>query len=301
MGIIATQNDKSEKLRSDYPALTRSSRSIFTKPAKRPARCTVEQFTLGWMQIRVITFPAEPEITQPTTKRPRWWGSLNIRQIANPEAFSRRPNLEVIQVEGIAPLRRQQVGDPEVMRQRRPSNIWFVGSIDGKVALRNLEPCMLETLYIVLSASGFVVVFSLIWMGVLILLSRMGGWHGLAREFPATGRIQDANSKMHRWCSARLGLFANYNNCLTLIVSDNGLYMRTNIFLRFAHRPLLIPRPAIVDFSAGSSIIFSSTKITLNRKNDVAPTVITLYGRGLSNTLATWLNEGQEHQEDAAD
>lgn len=150
---------------------------------------------------------------------------------------------------------------------------------------------MFETLYVILSGSGFVLVFGLIWIGVLTLLSRMGGWHGLAKEFPATGRIQGPDSIMHRWCSARLSLFVNYNNCLTLIVSERGLYMRTNIFLRYAHRPLLIPREAIVDFSAGSTLLFRSTKITLNRKNDVAPKVITFYGRGLAPTLANWLGD----------
>ena len=150
---------------------------------------------------------------------------------------------------------------------------------------------MLETLSLILSASGFVVVFSLIWMGVLSLLARMGGWHGLAREFPASGKMDGTNSKMHRWCSARLSLFVNYNNCLTLIISERGLYMRTNIFLRYGHRPLLIPREASVDFSAGSTLLFRSTKITLKRKNDVAPKVITFYGRGLAPTLANWLGD----------
>ena len=150
---------------------------------------------------------------------------------------------------------------------------------------------MLETIYIILSGSGFVLVFGLIWTGVLTLLSRMGGWHALAREFPATGRIQDENSKMHRWCSARFSLLVNYNNSLTLIVSQRGLYMRTNMFLRFAHRPILIPREAVIDFSTGSALLFTSTKITLQRKNDRAPTVITFYGRGLAPTLAQWLGE----------
>ena len=150
---------------------------------------------------------------------------------------------------------------------------------------------MFETLYVILSGSGFVLVFGLIWVGVLTLLSRMGGWHGLAKEFPATGRIQGPDSIMHRWCSARLSLFVNYNNCLTLIISERGLYMRTNIFLRYGHRPLLIPREAIVDFSAGSTLLFRSTKITLKRKNDASPKVITFYGRGLAPTLANWLGD----------
>ena len=153
---------------------------------------------------------------------------------------------------------------------------------------------MLETLYVILSGSGFVLVFGLIWTGVLTLLSRLGGWHGLAKEFPATGRIQGSDTKMHRWCSARFSFLVNYNNCLTLIVGERGLYMRTNMFLRFAHRPILIPREAIVDLSSGSTLLFKSTKITLKRKNDATPNVITFYGRGLAPTLANWFGDPEE-------
>ena len=158
---------------------------------------------------------------------------------------------------------------------------------------------MFETLYVILSGSGFVLVFGLIWTGVLTLLSRMGGWHGLAKEFPATGRIQGADTKMHRWCSARLSFLVNYNNCLTLIVGERGLYMRTNMFLRFAHRPILIPREAIIDLSSGSTLLFRSTKITLQRKNDATPNVITFYGRGLAPTLANWFGEPDVGADDA--
>jgi hypothetical protein len=151
---------------------------------------------------------------------------------------------------------------------------------------------MQEVIYLIITAAGFVVVFSLVWTGVLTLLSRTGGWHGLAHEFPAIGRIgEGGGGKMHRFCSARLSLFVNYNNCLTLIVSERGLYMRTNVFLRFAHSPILIPRSAIIDYAPASGIIFSSTKITLQREKDIEPKVITFYGRGLAATLSEWLDD----------
>lgn len=147
---------------------------------------------------------------------------------------------------------------------------------------------MQEASYIGLSIVAFAVVFGLIWTGVLSLLSFLGGWMSLAREFPAMGRIEGS---LFRWCSARFSLFTNYSNCLTIIVSDSALYMRTNMFLRFAHKPLLIPREAVIDYSSGSTFLFRTAKLTLARKGNRENTTLTLYGRGLIEALDHWVGE----------
>ena len=155
---------------------------------------------------------------------------------------------------------------------------------------------MQETILTILIFAGLLVAFAVLLAGALFVLSRIGGWHAMAREFPATeGRGLDG--KQHRWCSLRLSLLVNYNNCLTVIVGEDGLYMRTNIFMRLAHPPLLIPRHAIVDHTAGGNVLFSSTKLVLDRETDHEPTTITLYGRGLSSTLHAWLSDYDEDQE----
>ena len=155
---------------------------------------------------------------------------------------------------------------------------------------------MQDTLFTILIFAGLLVVFAILLAGALFVLSRIGGWHALAREFPAD-EGKGLDGRRHRWCSVRFSLLVNYNNCLTVIVGDDGMYMRTNIFMRLAHPPILIPREAILDHSAGSTILFSSTKLVLDRETDHEPTTITLYGRGLSSTLHSWLSDYEEDEE----
>ena len=152
---------------------------------------------------------------------------------------------------------------------------------------------MQETLFTILIFAGLLVAFAVLLAGALFVLSRIGGWHALAREFPASEN-KGMDGRRHRWCSVRFSLLVNYNNCLTVIVGEDGMYMRTNIFMRLAHPPILIPRGAIRNHSAGSTVLFSSTRLELDRESDHEPRTITLYGRGLSSTLHAWLDAHDE-------
>lgn len=75
------------------------------------------------------------------------------------------------------------------------------------------------------------------WCFVSVLLARMGGWHRLGEKFRAFG---PASGTRHRMQSIRLGL-VNYNSCLTIHVSDEGLHLATMLPFRLAHPPLFIP------------------------------------------------------------
>ncbi len=93
----------------------------------------------------------------------------------------------------------------------------------------------------------FPLYFAFLWVTITFLISRMG-WNRL-REFvvrpetiahPPTGRSFGMNG-------ARIGM-ANYNNCLTVIVAANGLYMRPIVLFKLFHPPLLIPWSAFSDY-----------------------------------------------------
>jgi len=79
--------------------------------------------------------------------------------------------------------------------------------------------------------------FAALWAVVIVTLSRVGGWHVLARRYTAR---QPFTGQLHRGCSGRLG-FVNYNKCLSLGASEQGLYLSVPRFFAFAHPPLLIP------------------------------------------------------------
>lgn len=76
------------------------------------------------------------------------------------------------------------------------------------------------------------------WCFVCFILSHLGGWAALGKRFGADrapiGRVFSGQS-------AQLRRFCNYNNCLTVIVSEEGFYVRVWPMFRLGHPPLLIP------------------------------------------------------------
>jgi hypothetical protein len=75
------------------------------------------------------------------------------------------------------------------------------------------------------------------WCFVVWILSVMGGWRRLAAQYrarrPPTGRRLSMQS-------GKIG-FVNYNGCLTIHASDDGLWLSVMALFRPGHPPLLIP------------------------------------------------------------
>ena len=80
-------------------------------------------------------------------------------------------------------------------------------------------------------------------MLISLLLSRIGGWHRLARQFTAR---QPPEGRKFGGQSARLNA-VRYNNCLTIYVSHAGLYLHMMVIFRAGHPDLLIPWEEIHD------------------------------------------------------
>jgi hypothetical protein len=96
------------------------------------------------------------------------------------------------------------------------------------------------------------------WLGVASLLSVLGGWRGLSEMYgaPDQFRLQPADRFRARSLQMRgFGIFpVNYSNCITVGVTDQGLYLVPLFLFRFLHPPLLIPWAAITDRKEGSSL-----------------------------------------------
>jgi hypothetical protein len=80
-----------------------------------------------------------------------------------------------------------------------------------------------------------------VWCALCALLAWGGGWSKLARHYRAQGRPAGRKFWMQ---SARFG-WVDYNNCLTILVCDDGLYLAVWPPFRFAHPPLLLPWSAL--------------------------------------------------------
>lgn len=80
--------------------------------------------------------------------------------------------------------------------------------------------------------------FVALWILVMIILSRLGGWHELAKSY----RAHDSRSgERFRFQSASLRWGTNYNGCLTLDVNMYGMYLSVFFPFRIAHPTLFIP------------------------------------------------------------
>lgn len=75
------------------------------------------------------------------------------------------------------------------------------------------------------------------WCILMWVVSRMCGWHALARHYRAESRFQ---GKHHRFSSVKMGS-GNYGGCVTLGANSEGLYLAVMFLFRIGHPPLFIP------------------------------------------------------------
>ncbi|CAN0499304.1 unnamed protein product, partial [Discosporangium mesarthrocarpum] len=141
---------------------------------------------------------------------------------------------------------------------------------------------MQETLMVLLVIGAFAVVFPLFWMGVVYLISRVGGWAELAKRF---GSDAPEKGELFTWCSARLRVLCSYSNCLRVSLSDTGIHIRTLIFFKFGHRPLFIPWAAVRGLQVRRFWRYSSAKLTVQDQTGNWSATIVLYGWGLADRL----------------
>ena len=87
-------------------------------------------------------------------------------------------------------------------------------------------------------AAIFPIYFLSLWLLVGATISFVGGWFSLAKVYRTRVAFNGAKWKMQ---SGQMRWLANYNNVLTLGVSQQGLYLASMLLYRFMHPPLLVP------------------------------------------------------------
>ncbi|WP_193214079.1 hypothetical protein [Luteolibacter marinus] len=88
---------------------------------------------------------------------------------------------------------------------------------------------------------GFMLVFVGMWVGVCLLISRIGGWSTVAARYPADAVPAGETFRMQ---SASFG-GANYSSCLTITASPAGLHLEVLVPFRPGHRPIFLPAAVI--------------------------------------------------------
>lgn len=140
---------------------------------------------------------------------------------------------------------------------------------------------MTETLIVVASIAGFLVVFPVFWICVVWLISRLSGWSRLALKYAA---VRPASGEVFGLVSARLRLFSSYGNCLTVTVSGSGIHIATWGVFAFGHRPLFLPWDAMARLIQRRGIFGRTTTIYLNSAG--GGPAITVYGSRLADAIA---------------
>jgi len=76
------------------------------------------------------------------------------------------------------------------------------------------------------------------WLLVGTIISFVGGWFSLSKLYRARMPFHGMKWRMQ---SGQMRWLTNYNNVLTLGVSQDGLYLAPMFLFRFMHPPLLVP------------------------------------------------------------
>ncbi len=87
-------------------------------------------------------------------------------------------------------------------------------------------------------AAIFPIYFLFLWLLVGATISVVGGWFSLAKVYRTHVAFDGTKWRMQ---SGQMRWLANYNNVLTIGVSQQGLYLASMFVFRFMHPPLLIP------------------------------------------------------------
>ena len=140
---------------------------------------------------------------------------------------------------------------------------------------------MSEALLVLTVVGGFLIAFPLIWLLVLNLIARLGGWASLAEEFPARG---EPRGDHFSWRSGTVGWLGSYRNALDVWVSSNGLWLRPVAIFRAGHKPMMIPWSAVEQAKKRTFMIAVDTLIVVRRPGRT--TTLTVYGEDIAQSIA---------------
>ena len=133
-----------------------------------------------------------------------------------------------------------------------------------------------------LIAGAFVLLSVALWIAILVLGARYGGWSALARQYLGPDTIA---GDVCTYANARFRWFYGYNRCLTITISQQGVHMRPMFAYRLHHPPLLIPWEAVIQMQNKSVALFPRADVIIRSTDPAAPFTIGFKGKRLVETL----------------
>ena len=141
---------------------------------------------------------------------------------------------------------------------------------------------MLDALIVFMVVVGFLIAFPVFWMMVVFLVSRLGGWAGLASQF---GADSPPSGEQFSWCSVRLNRLGRYGNCVTATVSSRGVHLQTFLIYRFGHKAIFLPWDAISNMTRATFFGFSRMRLIVDDDKGQRASWIVLHGNSLADGL----------------
>ena len=120
--------------------------------------------------------------------------------------------------------------------------------------------------FIPFSVPTHILFFVIIWVSVCKIISAVGGWNVLSRDYRANSAFD--GKKM--WLkSAGMRRCMNYNNCLTVGANKYGLFLSVFPIFRIGHPPLFFPWTDISTEEGNRRFFGDFVKFTFTRQPDV--------------------------------
>lgn len=137
-----------------------------------------------------------------------------------------------------------------------------------------------------------VVAFPIIWMSVIAVVARIGGWRTLAERYEDTGSTEPERRYRFQSVVLRRVSFipARYRGSVNIGIGAAGLFLRPVLVFRFQHPPLHIPWGAVASCEDGSLLGFRWVDVEVT---DASPT-LRFYGTVGDEVMEAWRRHGAE-------
>jgi hypothetical protein len=126
-----------------------------------------------------------------------------------------------------------------------------------------MDQPMSDTQLVILIAVAFPIFFSVMWIGVVSLLSITGGWRGLARRFPA---VPDQYGEHFRGVTASFRQHVvpvNYKHVLQVGIGQIGLGLSVPWMFIIMHPPITLPWSEMESCEPAMTLFWPSTRVRL--------------------------------------
>ena len=112
--------------------------------------------------------------------------------------------------------------------------------------------------------------FFSLWLLVCTIVSILGGWSALARQFRFDGEFRGVSRDSQ---NGQMQASVNYWNCMRMGANQEGLYLAVSRLFRFMHPPLLVPWHEIRRGKDQGWIPGGTVTIILGRQQEISLTI----------------------------